>query len=88
MNNIVYSTSFKKDFKKARKFPLSDLKTIFDIISSLESNTPAEKYRDHDLTGNWAGFRECHVKPDLLLIYRISNNELQLIRLGSHSDLF
>ncbi len=47
------------------------------------------RYRDHDLSGNWAGYRECHLKPDLLLIYRKSNsNILRLARLGSHSELF
>jgi mRNA interferase YafQ len=48
-----------------------------------------EKYRDHSLTGDWFGYRECHVKPDLLLIYKQSDeNTLRLARLGSHSELF
>jgi mRNA interferase YafQ len=49
-----------------------------------------EKYQDHALKGNWTGYRECHVKPDLLLIYKLDNNELTLtlVRTGSHSDLF
>jgi mRNA interferase YafQ len=48
------------------------------------------KYRDHDLSGNWSGHRECHVQPDWLLVYRIEGNDLILIlaRTGSHSDLF
>ena len=45
-------------------------------------------YRDHDLSGDWAGYRECHVKPDLPLIYRKSDDALRLARLGSHSELF
>jgi len=47
------------------------------------------QYRDHDLSGNWAGYRDCHIKPDLLLIYRKPDPDtLQLARLGSHSELF
>ncbi|MGD1641148.1 type II toxin-antitoxin system YafQ family toxin [Klebsiella pneumoniae] len=47
------------------------------------------RYRDHDLSGDWAGYRECHIKPDLLLIYRKSDADtLRLARLGSHSELF
>ncbi|MDD2676921.1 MAG: type II toxin-antitoxin system YafQ family toxin [Methylacidiphilaceae bacterium] len=47
------------------------------------------RYHDHDLSGDWAGYRECHIKPDLLLIYRKSDSDtLRLARLGSHSELF
>lgn len=89
MIDIVYSSQFKKDFKKARKLQLPDLKQIFDVISSLEAQIPLDaKYRDHELTGNWSNFRECHIKPDLLLFYKAVNNELLLARLGSHSELF
>ncbi len=89
MFKITYSTQFKKDFKKARKLPIEDLKELFSIISTIESGeTLKEKYKDHRLSGNWVGFRECHIKPDWLLIYQIKNYELQLARLGSHSDLF
>jgi len=89
MIEIVYSSSFKKDFKKARKLPFEDLKAIFDVISLLEQGKELnEKLRDHELTGNWLGFRECHIKPDLLLIYRTTELALQLARLGSHSELF
>ena len=89
MINIVYSNQFKKDFKKARRLPLPDLKKIFEVISNLEQEVTLDvKYKDHDLSGNWSNFRECHIKPDLLLIYKTSNNELQLARTGSHSELF
>ena len=47
-----------------------------------------EKYRDHALVGNWQDCRECHIKPDWLLIYQLKENELILVRTGSHSDLF
>ena len=89
MFSITYSTQFKKDFKKARKLPISDLKELFFVISVLEHDgTLDKKYKDHVLTGNWSEFRECHIKPDWLLIYQIKNSELQLARIGSHSDLF
>lgn len=48
----------------------------------------AEKYRDHQLTGNLKDYRECHIKPDLLLLYWIEDNEVKLARLGTHSELF
>jgi len=89
MLRIRYSNQFKKDFKKVRDLPLPDLKAIFEVISTLEKNLILDKkYKDHELSGNWAKFRECHIKPDLLLIYKVNADELQLARLGSHSDLF
>ena len=89
MTDIVYSTQFKKDFKKARKLPLLELKIIFDVISMLENGIILdEKFKDHELSGNWANYRECHIKPDLLLIYQIDDSTLKLARLGSHSELF
>jgi len=89
MLSISYSNQFKKDFKKVRNVSLPDLKIIFDVISTLEKESVLNKhYKDHELSGNWSKFRECHIKPDLLLIYKIYSGELQLARLGSHSDLF
>ena len=54
----------------------------------VQYNPLPDTCRDHDLIGNWKGFRECHLKPDLLLIYRQIDDELQLARLGSHNELF
>jgi mRNA interferase YafQ len=89
MYSIQYSTQFKKDFKKLRKLPIGDLKIVFEIITKLEKAVPLEvKFRDHDLHGNYKGFRECHIKPDLLLIYKVRDTELMLARVGSHSELF
>ncbi|MFU8787827.1 MAG: type II toxin-antitoxin system YafQ family toxin [Methylobacter sp.] len=89
MLEIIYASQFKKDFKKLRTLPLADLKAIFDVISHLEQERKLEpRYKDHALIGNWDAFRECHIKPDLLLIYRVQDAELQLARIGSHSDLF
>lgn len=60
------------------------------VLVALATDEPLDvRYRDHDLSGDWAGYRECHIKPDLLLIYRKSDADtLRLARLGSHSELF
>lgn len=89
MLDIIYSTQFKKDFKKYRKSPIEDLQKLFDVISMLGNQiTLVTKYKDHPLSNNWSGYRECHVKPDWLLIYKITTNALYIARLGSHSELF
>ena len=90
MRKIVLSNHFRKDLKLARKrgLNLNLLKTVINILASGE--TLSRQYRDHDLTGNYAGFRKCHIQPDWLLVYRIEQEELELFlfRTGSHSDLF
>ena len=87
MIEINYSSQFKKDCKKVKALP--DLKMIFDVISKLEAGSSLEeKYKDHRLSGNWIGYRDCHIKPDLVLIYKRDANKLELARLGSHSELF
>lgn len=84
------TTQFKKDCKlmKRRGRNLDDLR---DIVTMLQAGEPLpERNRDHELTGNLAGFRECHIQPDWLLIYLVLNDRLvlSLMRTGSHSDLF
>ncbi len=84
------TTQFKKDYKLAVRRGL-DIGLLDDIIAALALGLPLpEKNKDHALTGNWAGHRECHVLSDWLLIYRIENDVLVLTlsRMGSHSDLF
>jgi len=89
MFSLEYSTQFKKDFKKITKMPIPDIIEVGNVISTLQrQEVLAEKYVDHPLSGNWSGFRDCHVKPDLVLIYKVRDNSLQLARIGSHSDLF
>ena len=90
MLKIVLSNRFKKDLKLARKrgLNLDVLRTVVNILASGEKLD--RKYRDHDLTGEYAGFRECHMQPDWLLVYRIEQEELELFlfRTGTHSELF
>ncbi|KLD98118.1 type II toxin-antitoxin system YafQ family toxin [Aliarcobacter butzleri] len=88
MYQIFRTTSFKKDYKKLSQKNKNILKEL--IIKLANNETLEEKYKDHKLIGDYLGCRECHVKPDLLLIYRIDNQvlELALVRIGNHSDLF
>jgi mRNA interferase YafQ len=88
--DIVYSAQYRRDYKliKKRGYDISLLDTVIEM---LEAGEPLpEKYRDHALTGNYIGYRECHITPDWLLIYKIDNDCLVLImtRTGTHADLF
>lgn len=75
---VVLSNRFKKDLKLAKKRGL-DLELLNAIVDQLaEGKALAEKYYDHDLGGNLVGFRECHIKPDWLLVYRIDGEDLIL----------
>lgn len=90
MLSIVISNQFKKDLKLAKKRGLK-INHLKEVIDTLTNRQPLnEKYRDHNLSGEYSGFRECHIEPDWLLIYRVENRELELFlfRTGSHSDLF
>lgn len=87
---VKSTTQFKKDFKLAMKRGLK-IELLEKVIASLAmGETLCEKYKDHALTGNWVGHRECHVLPNWLLIYRIEDEVLvlTLVRTGTHSDLF
>lgn len=90
MLEIRRSTQFKKDLKKIikQRKKLSLLAEIVNKLQHLQSLLP--KQRDHELTGDWKGYRECHITPDWLLIYKVDKQVelLQLMRTGSHSDLF
>mgnify|MGYP001550141920 FL=1 len=89
MLTLEYSSQFKKDFKKITKMSIPDIIEVGHVISTLQKGLLLEaKYQDHSLSGNWNGFRDCHIKPDLILIYRIHENTLQLARIGSHNDVF
>lgn len=87
---VKLTTQFKKDYKLAVKRGLK-IELLEAVVSALALGEPLpEKHRDHALTGNWIGHRECHILPDWLLIYRIEDDVLVLTlsRTGSHSDLF
>lgn len=90
MLKIKYHSKFKKDIKaiKKRNYDLSKLQKVIEILA--EEKTLPAKYKDHSLTGIYQDFRECHILPDWLLIYRIDKDILTLVlsRTGTHSDLF
>ena len=90
MYQVKFTSAFKKSYKlmKKRGFNTDLLDDGVDILR--RGKTLDDKFRDHELTGNLAGFRECHIKPDWLLIYLIENNilTLTLVDTGTHSDLF
>ena len=81
------TTQFRRDVKKQWGELISpDWATV--IYYLINDQEIPKKYRDHALSGEWSGFRECHIKPDLLLIYETGEDSIQLVRLGSHSELF
>ncbi len=85
---IVQSNSFRRDAKRISKTN-PDWLILEEIILKLAKQEKLDvKNRDHLLVGNWKGYRECHISPNWLLIYRIENNELLLVRTGSHAELF
>lgn len=90
MLEIVLSNRFKKDLKMAKKRGYN-LDLLNDVVEKLARQEPLpKKNRDHSLTGDFIGFRECHIQPDWLLVYRVNYEELILFltRTGTHSDLF
>ena len=90
MLKIIPSNQFKKDLKLAKKRGLN-LELLSVVVNTLAAQQPLDiKYRDHNLTGNYRDFRECHIEPDCLLVYRTDNDQLELFlfRTGTHSDLF
>jgi mRNA interferase YafQ len=86
---LVITNSFKRDFKKIKKrgYKINELKQVVDIL--LSGAELPEYNKDHNLTGKWRGYRECHIQPDWLLVYRIYDDKLilSLVRTGTHSDL-
>ncbi|MDQ3250023.1 MAG: type II toxin-antitoxin system YafQ family toxin [Chloroflexota bacterium] len=82
------STQFPRDVKRILRqgADLSRLEALIETLIAQKSID--ERYRDRALIGNWKGCRECHLQPDWLLIYQIAGNELQLVRTGSHAELF
>lgn len=88
MREVSLTSQFKRDYKKRgrEKGIIALLELTIDRLVS--GKTLDAKFRDHPLKGGYAGCRECHLKPDVLLIYVQTGDELRLVRLGSHSELF
>lgn len=88
MRNVILERKFKRDIKKQLLVLVTP--AWAEALHCLCNDLPlAEKYQDHALTGNWKGFRDCHIKPDLVLIYFKKDDDfLQLVRLGSHAEIF
>ena len=87
---VSQTTQFSKDLKKQQKRG-KDLSKLIGTIDLLVSNGALpDKFRDHPLTGNWKGWRDCHIEPDWLLIYTLTENDshVRFERTGTHSDLF
>lgn len=90
MLKIIFTSKMKKDLKLANKrgYKLEKLTDVLNIL--VQQKALPEKYKDHLLGGDYYGYRECHIEPDWLLVYKIDDKELTLIllRTGTHSDLF
>ena len=88
MKAIFQTSQFKKDFKRIKKQG-KDLRKLKEVVSAIANSEELdERHRDHALSGNWSGSRDCHIEPDWILIYRVDEEFLFLERTGSHSDLF
>ena len=93
MRTIELSNAFKRDYKRTKANPChaQDVRALYETtVLLLAKDEPlSENYRDHALVGEWKGYRECHLKPDLLLIYRTAEPAiLRIARLGSHAEIF
>jgi mRNA interferase YafQ len=88
VRTAVRSGQFRRDVKRAQRRgkEMSRLREL--ILLLLAGDTLPERYRDHPLRGEWRGYRDAHIEPDWLLIYRVVGDELHLVRTGSHADLF
>ena len=89
MRRIRYDSPFLKDLKRFTKKHYSFDRLDKIVMELYESNGVLHgKYRDHALVGDWAGYRELHVEPNILLVYKVTEDEIILARLGTHDDLF
>ena len=89
MKQIVQTSQFKHDLKKVKHSGRYKIEDLLTVVETLAADKPlSEKHKDHALTGNWQAHRECHIKPDWLLMYQRTDDRLVLVRTGSHSELF
>lgn len=85
---VVTSKAFERDVKRLRKRG-KDTGRLRPVINALRLRQPLDpRHRDHALGGEWQGFRDCHVEPDWLLLYRLDAESVYLTRTGTHADLF
>ena len=88
MLDLRITSRFKKELKKAERQQKAMIKLSVAIDTLQAEEALPESNHDHALTGNYIGHRECHLEPDWLLIYKVENGQLILVRTGSHSELF
>ena len=89
MREIEKTTQFKRDIKKLAKTGKYNLDELLEVIEKLAKDVALpEKFHDHLLSGSWKEYRDCHIRPDWILIYRLGLKKLTLVRTGSHSELF
>lgn len=88
MLSPVRSNAFKRDVRRLEKRGKNLAKLRNVLVLLLDQLPISEIYKDHPLRGNWAGFRDLHIEPDWVLIYRVRASELELARTGTHADLF
>lgn len=88
MRDIIRSVQFKRDVKRAEKRG-KDMTKLRDLILLLAGEMPLPvRYQDHPLGGEWKHYRDSHIEPDWLLLYKIDGNDVYLVRTGTHADLF
>ena len=88
MKKLVFSTQFKKDYKLSEKRG-KDIDKLKNVMTELANERPLpQSNKDHTLTGNYKNYRECHIEPDWLLIYKLDETKIIFERTGTHSDLF
>ena len=89
MREIIRQAQFKTDLKRIARSGRYKAADLLTLVDDLANDRPlASKHRDHTLSGNWQQYRECHIKADWLLIYKLEPGRLILVRTGSHSELF
>jgi mRNA interferase YafQ len=90
MRQVIPTKQFKNDLKKLSRIKRYNKQDLHEVVAQLANDQALDtKYKDHSLSGNWAHYRECHIKPDWLLIYKkVEDDTLILARTGTHSELF
>jgi mRNA interferase YafQ len=88
VRNPIVGSKFKRDVKRMEKRGKEMAKLREAIRLLIEGNPLPAQYKDHPLAGDWKHFRDCHIEPDWVLIYKVDGNDLYLVQTGTHADLF